>query len=430
MTTLEPQPSKHVNVDVPTITLTDCDDVANEEETNDSLLFCASSTNSSLTTSSDEDIKATDNEEMSECHRFMKSYVSQLFDSNKEITSYSKQTFGEFCQTSEGRQAFAKYVDNFRCHSLEVSETTFYNLAQSFALVLFECNEADDFLPAKSLMNMSFTYYHYPVGSALCYNHNFNQPFELNSQDMREFSSHLSGSEDEENKDVGFFSIKIKKQPKTNGALNNCTSKPKGEIDSPTDPDTSVWKSANSWFTKELAIYKQFFKDFPGKPKQTENQDQIKNEIKLTKDRAATSNCHLSSNVSHETDEAVETNDIHKAEKVYVYQALRYQPIWRSLRFWNAAFIDAVNAERQLHCSKSQWNSLTSEERENASEMLKNLTFAHLGSFIINMKHLGIGKETCLQFLKKQSVIGNLSKDLYQLLKTQIQKPLQVSQET
>jgi len=46
-----------------------------------------------------------------------------------------------------------------------VSESTFYSLAQYFAIVLFECAEADHFVPAKSLMNMCFTFYHQPSRS-------------------------------------------------------------------------------------------------------------------------------------------------------------------------------------------------------------------------------------------------------------------------
>lgn len=46
-----------------------------------------------------------------------------------------------------------------RGRSRRVSESTFYSLIQYFAIVLFECAEADDFSPAKSLMNMCFTFY-------------------------------------------------------------------------------------------------------------------------------------------------------------------------------------------------------------------------------------------------------------------------------
>lgn len=42
---------------------------------------------------------------------------------------------------------------------MQVDEVTFYSLVQFFAIALFECCEDDDFTPAKSIMNMSFTYY-------------------------------------------------------------------------------------------------------------------------------------------------------------------------------------------------------------------------------------------------------------------------------
>ena len=33
-------------------------------------------------------------------------------------------------------------------------------------------------------------------------------------------------------------------------------------------------------------------------------------------------------------------------DKSFLYMFLREQPIWQSLRFWNAAFFDAVQCER------------------------------------------------------------------------------------
>lgn len=41
-----------------------------------------------------------------------------------------------------------------------MTEHTFYQLVQYFAVVLFECDEADDFSPAMILMNMCFTFYY------------------------------------------------------------------------------------------------------------------------------------------------------------------------------------------------------------------------------------------------------------------------------
>ena len=412
-------------MDVPSITLSNyADDVEEEALRSESVLFSGSSTATSLATSGDEDVK--DENALSDCERFMKHHVSLLFDPTKEINSDDKHTFGEFCQTAEGRRAFAKYVDNFRSQSLQVSETTYYKLAHSFALVLFECNEADDFLPAKSLMNMSFTYYHYPVGSALQFKHNSNFTLELRSPDMREFANHLSESEEDSDSSKSCAS---ESQKKTERKRNGADRKYNG-LDSPSNPEKSIWASANDWLSKEKATLKQFFTDFPGAVKQSKNKDEGEHDPYLGKVDNHASNGSLPNGALSSTERSSSLEkDASQTEKIYIYQALRYQPIWQSLRFWNAAFFDAVNTERQLHCSKMQWNCLSYEEKESATELFKNLTFAHLGSFIVNMKHLGISKETCLQFLRKQSVIGNLDKQLYQLLKTQIEMPLQSTHE-
>ena len=47
-----------------------------------------------------------------------------------------------------------------RLQNQKVSEQSFFQLVQFFAIVLFECNEHEDYAPAKTLMNMCFTFYH------------------------------------------------------------------------------------------------------------------------------------------------------------------------------------------------------------------------------------------------------------------------------
>lgn len=63
-------------------------------------------------------------------------------------------------QTEIGRLLFARLVSAQRSISKRVNENTFYSLIQHFAIVLFECNEMDDFSPAKILMTLSFTFYY------------------------------------------------------------------------------------------------------------------------------------------------------------------------------------------------------------------------------------------------------------------------------
>lgn len=55
---------------------------------------------------------------------------------------------------------FARLVNAQRGKTKRVDETTFYALIQYFAIILFECAEAEDYIPAKSLMTLSFTFFH------------------------------------------------------------------------------------------------------------------------------------------------------------------------------------------------------------------------------------------------------------------------------
>ena len=45
-------------------------------------------------------------------------------------------------------------------NSSKVSEQVFFQLVQSFAVVLFECNEHEDYLPATCLMHLALNTYH------------------------------------------------------------------------------------------------------------------------------------------------------------------------------------------------------------------------------------------------------------------------------
>ena len=42
----------------------------------------------------------------------------------------------------------------------EITEQVAFSLVQLYAVVLFECNEAEDYGPAMTLMNTAFTFHH------------------------------------------------------------------------------------------------------------------------------------------------------------------------------------------------------------------------------------------------------------------------------
>ena len=56
-----------------------------------------------------------------------------------------------------------------RVNNKRVPEQIFFRLVQYIAVCLFECNEAEDFSPAKTLMNMCFTFYSDSECSSLLY---------------------------------------------------------------------------------------------------------------------------------------------------------------------------------------------------------------------------------------------------------------------
>lgn len=119
-----------------------------------------SSSNESF--SSSQSTESARDEATAERREFMRSYVEKIFTGGEDLDQEEKARFGELCssENGKGREWFARYVSAQRCNSKCVSEQTFYRLMQSFALVLFECHQMDDFSPAKNLMTMCFTYYY------------------------------------------------------------------------------------------------------------------------------------------------------------------------------------------------------------------------------------------------------------------------------
>lgn len=336
-----------------------------------------SSSNESF--SSNQSTESAKDEESLELREFMRSYVEKIFSGGEELDQEEKAKFGEYCSSEcgKGREWFARYVSAQRCNSKCVSEPTFYRLVQSFAVVLFECHQMDDFGPAKNLMTMCFTYYH--IGKP-----------------------HLLPSESKE--------------------------KPAGSID-------SYLRSANSWLAEKKDIAERLLKNTSAK---TEN---VKGffgglETKL-KGPLVKKNEEDESKPKDKPQKTVTVcspEEERKGEKIYLYTHLKQQPIWHTLRFWNAAFFDAVHCERRKRSpttrgdageeekKREKWCHMTQEERDDSLRFNENITFGQLGTFTHNMLAFGLNKKLCNDFLKKQAVIGNLDEEQYKLLSDHIEQ--------
>ncbi|XP_034031622.1 uncharacterized protein KIAA0513 homolog isoform X2 [Thalassophryne amazonica] len=240
------------------------------------------SSSSSIHNEEDADLEIT--------REFMKAYVEKVFNGKEDFDQEEKAHFGELCtgENGKGREWFAKYVNAQRCHSKCVSEAVFYRLVQSFAVVLFECYQTDDYSPAKNLMTMCFTFYY--IGKSPC------SPSELLDRRVpsvtfdsyvKKANSWLSGKKIA----AGFL---LKNNPKTDmkGFFGDLESKLRNSV----VPKTEMGRN----------------------PAETKSQAPV-SEAPVEK----------------------------KEEKLYLYTHLKQQPIWHTLRFWNAAFFDAVHYERK-----------------------------------------------------------------------------------
>ncbi|KAM9480908.1 uncharacterized protein KIAA0513 homolog isoform 1-T1 [Clarias gariepinus] len=315
--------------------------------------------------------------DVTERREFMKAYVEKLFHGREDFDQEEKARFGELCtgENGKGREWFAKYVSVQRCNSKCVSEQTFYRLVQSFAVVLFECYEMDDYSPAKHLMTMCFTYYY--IGKIQL------SPTELLEKPSAGFDSYLHSSKVwlSGKKDIAEKMLKnTTAKPDMNSFFGGLESKLRGlsarkneDTDSPEDKlKTPAWPPVSS--------------------------------------------------------------DKKKEEKIYLYTHLKQQPIWHTLRFWNAAFFDAVHCERNKRSpttrrtaeeekdEREKWCHMTQEEKDDSTKIEENIAFGQLGTFTHNMLAFGLSKKLCNDFLKKQAIIGHLNEEQYKLLSEHIEQ--------
>ncbi|XP_075694430.1 uncharacterized protein KIAA0513 homolog isoform X2 [Rhinoderma darwinii] len=324
---------------------------------------------SSESFSSNQSTESARDEQMSGQKEFIRQYVDKIFTGGEDVDQEEKARFGELCSTEngKGREWFARFVSAQRCNSKCVLEQTFYRLVQSFAVVLFECYQMDDFGPAKNLMTMCFTYYY--IGKP-----------------------HVSPTDSRE-------------KPVSSGSID------------------AYLKSANSWFTEKKDNVERLLRTTSVT---TENMKGffggLENKLKAPlskKEQSEEPSSEMPSN-----DIPLQSPDEKKGEKIYLYTHLKQQPIWHTLRFWNAAFFDAVHCERRKRSptTRDKWYHMTQEERDDSLQFNENITFGQLGTFTHNMMAFGLSKKLCSDFLKKQAVIGNLDEEKFKQLTDYIER--------
>jgi hypothetical protein len=280
-----------------------------------------------------------------DCMQFMKGFVSMIFEDGSSMSQADKAKFGELCRHGSGRLWFSRYMNAQRVKTQKVDEQVFYRLVQFFAVCLFECGEEEDYVPAKTMMNMCFTYYH-----------EVDQPMSMPHKDT-------AGRRDTQ--------LQLANLSQAAGLPANLKATAEGG-------NITLLSAENT--PEGLRV------------------DMINIQVVST----------------------LISSKVEPTNKQFLYMYLRDQPIWQSLRFWNAAFFDAVMAERMRRPAAKRGDG--SQEKIDDQHYQENITFGQLATFTSNMRSFGLSKELCLEFLRKQSTIADLRDAHVRLLKENIEK--------
>ncbi|KAM7533127.1 hypothetical protein Aperf_G00000121090 [Anoplocephala perfoliata] len=108
-----------------------------------------------------------------------------------------------------------------------------------------------------------------------------------------------------------------------------------------------------------------------------------------------------------------------KVVLTYLYESLKEQALWQSTRFWNAAIFIALQEERY----NRQVVPSTTDTQENLdaeAELQDSIAYNQLSKFTWRMYSLGLSKDACLDFLRKQVEDAGLSKENQRNLRANI----------
>nr|VZI23042.1 unnamed protein product [Spirometra erinaceieuropaei] len=101
---------------------------------------------------------------------------------------------------------------------------------------------------------------------------------------------------------------------------------------------------------------------------------------------------------------------IRTGERVFLFSYIKNQPIWHSLRFWNACFFQSVQESRA---------KLMDQGKSNA-EIDMAIT-AQIRSYLNTMQVFSLHATMRLEFLRKQGALFNLCQDDIEALSTAIE---------
>jgi hypothetical protein len=101
----------------------------------------------------------------------------------------------------------------------------------------------------------------------------------------------------------------------------------------------------------------------------------------------------------------------------YLSEEIKLHPLFQDLRFWEAAFFDAVQCEKEksrtrvMRKNKTPWKQLGDAEKAEQVWHEENMVFGQLSSYALNMPVFAVSKEQTRRFLEKMCNIHELNEN-------------------
>ncbi|XP_032830387.2 uncharacterized protein LOC116954077 [Petromyzon marinus] len=332
---------------------------------------------------------------------FVRNLAAKIVDQTEEVSEEERAAFAEALsgEGGKGRDWFARYIvaqGGPRC----VSALVFSKLTEAFSALLTECHRHDDFLPAARILPLCFEFHclgdvtlgRGPSGER-------RDPGEGSLDSY--FRSANSWLADKKGKAGRLLRAAPLAPPNIRGLLGGFRT-PFGRR-----AETPVPSSPPDEGTEENP------EGAPGGD--AEEEGGVSAEAAgATEEQATDSEVRGSAEgggVAGEEGEAV-------TPRTFLYTHLKDQPIWQTLRFWNAALFQALHVERQKHelpHSGSQRKELCTAV-DSSREVTESITFNLLGCLSGRMLSLGLSRRACAEFLRRQCDTGGLAEEQLEAL--------------
>jgi hypothetical protein len=95
--------------------------------------------------------------------------------------------------------------------------------------------------------------------------------------------------------------------------------------------------------------------------------------------------------------------------RIFLQSIIKHHPVWKSSRFWEEAFFEALAKKMKKHRGNHRW--LAESEQVEALRSQRNDVFSCLGTFAHNMREFDMERKQVISFVEKVGSINDMPED-------------------